>query len=107
MPAAVMDTHRIVKRLKEAGFSDAQAETVTDVLRESREADFAQFATKADLAAAVAELRAEIQALRGELRAEIQAVRTEVQAVKADLIKWLVPLLLGQAALIAALVKLL
>ena len=100
MTGAALDRHRILKRLREVGFSDAQAETVTDVLRESREADLAQFVTKADLAAAVAELRAEMQALRGELR-------TEIQAVKADLIRWLVPLLLGQAALIAALVRLL
>ena len=50
MPAATFDTHRIVKRLKEAGASDALAETVTDVFREVREADLSQLATKADVA---------------------------------------------------------
>ncbi len=34
-------------------------------------------------------------------------LRAEVADLKADLLKWLVPLLLGQAALIAALVKML
>ncbi len=61
MSAIAFDTHRIVKRLQEVGFSDRQAEAVTDVLSESRgptldvatlatKTDLAQFATKADLA---------------------------------------------------------
>ena len=49
MTAATFDTLRIVKRLREAGFDEKQAETVTDVLRENREADLSQLATKLDL----------------------------------------------------------
>lgn len=89
MNAMAFDTHRIVKRLKEAGFSDVQAETVTDVLREGRDSDLSQLVTKADL------------------RAEMSTLRAEFADFKTDLMRWLVPLLLGQAALIAALVKLL
>ena len=37
MNAIPFDTHRVVKRLTEAGFSEPQAETVTDVLREAHE----------------------------------------------------------------------
>jgi hypothetical protein len=44
------DAHRLVKRLVAVGFSDEQAETVTDVVRESRETDIANLATKADIA---------------------------------------------------------
>ncbi len=49
MNATVFDIHRIVKRLKEAGFSDIQAETVADALSESQSIDLSEFATKADL----------------------------------------------------------
>ncbi|MEO5374168.1 MAG: CCDC90 family protein [Alphaproteobacteria bacterium] len=49
MSTLAIDTFRIIKRLKEAGFTEPQAETVTDVLREAREADLQGLATKADL----------------------------------------------------------
>jgi hypothetical protein len=44
-----LDTLEIVKRLKDAGFSETQAEAVTTIFRDVREADFAQLATKPDL----------------------------------------------------------
>lgn len=62
-----LDTLRIVERLGEAGLEERQAEAITEVLRESRELDLAQIATKADLAL----LRAEMQALRSELLGEM------------------------------------
>lgn len=89
MATVTLDTHRIVKRLKDAGFTDTQAETVTDIIAETRATDLADIATKADIAA-----------LRTELKADLSALETRI-------IKWLVPLLLGQAGLIVALVKLL
>jgi len=45
----VLDTLDIVKRLKEAGFNDAQAEAVTTVFRDVRTADLANLATKTDI----------------------------------------------------------
>ena len=72
------DTHTFVKRLTRAGMPEEQAETVMAALRESREAGLSHLATKADLT-----------------------------ALEVRMIKWLVPLLLGQAAVIVALVKLL
>ena len=56
MATLAMDTHRIVKRLKDAGFTDSQAETVTDIIAETRASDLADVATKADITA----LRTEI-----------------------------------------------
>ena len=47
--ASTLDTLEIVRRLKDAGFNEAQAEAVTTIFRDVREADFAQLATKADL----------------------------------------------------------
>lgn len=49
MAAHAMGTHKIVKRLKDSGFSDAQAETVTDIMRENREFDLASLVSKQDL----------------------------------------------------------
>ena len=89
MTAATLDTLQISKRLKSAGFNDDQAETVTSILSETRESNLANLATKQDL-----------ELLRRDLT---QAIAD----AKADVFKWLVPLLVGQAALIAALVKLL
>jgi hypothetical protein len=78
----VMDTHRMVKRLKEAGFTDIQAEVVTDVLRDARETDRDDLVTKGYL-------------------------KSELAEFKADLLKWLLPMMIGQVAATAALVKLL
>lgn len=89
----VMDTHRVVKRLKEAGFTDTQAEVVTDIVRDAREMDRDDLVTKAFL-------RSELTDVKSELRSEIQNL-------KADLFKWLLPILIGQVAATAALVKLL
>jgi hypothetical protein len=82
-----MDTHRIVKRLKDAGFTDSQAETVTDILAETRVADLTHLATKADLIPV--------------------ATQADVAELETKTIKWLVPLLLGQTGLIVALIKIL
>lgn len=78
MTTIAFDTHAAVKRLIEAGFSDTQAESVVDTLKSARDADLGQLATKADLL-----------------------------EMESRMIKWLVPLLIGQAALVTALVKLL
>lgn len=90
--STILDTLKIAKRLEAAGFTDAQAETVADVLRETREADWAQIATKADLASLAT-------------KADLADLKAELAEMKADILKWVVTLLLGQASLVAALVK--
>ncbi len=89
MRVAAFDTLQAAKRLKEAGFSNDQAEAVANVLRESQVAGVADLATKADLLV---------------LKTDLMAAMSDL---KADIFKWIVPLLLGQSALTAALVKLL
>jgi hypothetical protein len=80
---------------------------VTDILAETRASDLADVATKADIAA----LEADIAALRTATGADIAALRTEIKAdiaaAEARIVKWLVPLLLGQTGLTVALIKLL
>ena len=88
MAAAGLDTHRIVKRLRDAGASEQLAETVTDVLREARELDLSQLATKADLA---------------EVKADI---RRELADARAELVKWMFGIAAGQLGLLFAFLKL-
>jgi len=56
MSALALDTHQFVKELTAAGFSEAQAEAVTSVVRRTRDVDISNLATKTDLA----ELKSEV-----------------------------------------------
>jgi vacuolar-type H+-ATPase subunit I/STV1 len=69
---------------------------------------------KTDIERLRAELKTDIDQVRADLRAtelrlqkEIEQVRGEIVRTKLDLLKWIVPLMLGQVIAIAALVKLL
>jgi hypothetical protein len=53
---ATFDTLTAARRLKEAGATDAVAETI----RDARDFDLSQLATKADLRAGIAEIRSEM-----------------------------------------------
>jgi len=81
---SVIDTLSYARRLKEAGFTDRQAEAQADVLRDIIDSNLV---TKTDLQIAVKELEAKIE------------------ASKNDTIKWVAAMLIGQAAVIAALIK--
>ena len=125
MATLALDTHRLVKRLVDAGFTNVQAETVTDIIAEARARDLGNLATKLDLAELRAALRDEINDLRGELKGEIDGLRSDLNALrvridriegamatKADLsarearlIMWLGPILLAQAGFIVAVIR--
>ncbi len=90
MSAHTLDTHRIVKRLQQAGFSDVQAETMTDVVREAREFDLASLVTKAEIAnlatkADIASLVGEVSRLRGEAAAAQAAILSEFAAIRSEM----------------------
>ena len=78
---AMFDTHRAVKKLTGAGFTENQAEALIDAVGDEHEA----LATKADLLAVRADLREEISALRAELKEDIASVRAEINTVRADM----------------------
>ncbi len=78
-----IDTLKFAKRLREAGFSDPQAEAVIATVQEAAEG--AELATKADLSDMRADLKAEIAELRAELRAGIAELRAELRAEIAAL----------------------
>ncbi len=78
MVSAGFDTLEISKRLKGAGFDDAQAEAITGVLRESREADLSRLATTDDLARVKDDLAGDIAHLGTALRAEMEILRRDL-----------------------------
>jgi len=78
---------------------------------EERYPHLPDLATRAHLRETELCLRKEIGQVHSDLKAEIKQVRselkTEIANVKLDLIKWIVPMMFAQVAVIAALVKLL
>ena len=76
--AMALDTYKAVKKLREVGFDEAQAEAVIRMIGEAFDNSVA---TKADIAA----VRTELVAQGAELRAEIQEVRTETQEVRTEI----------------------
>ena len=93
MPQAVaFDTFRFVRRLKDAGVSEEQAEAFSDAIRESQDARLGELATKTDLQEVKADLqavKADLQAVKADMQADLQAVKADMQAdlqaVKADM----------------------
>ena len=88
-----IDTLKVAKRLREAGFTEPQAEAVVAAVQEGTEG--ADLATKADIAG----VRAEIAALRTELKAEIREaelrLEAKIEAIKADILNRVFGLILG------------
>ncbi len=90
MNTLTFDTHGFVKRLTAAGMPEPQAEVLAEEQTNLIENNLA---TKRDL-----------KELEATLKRDLVA---EIRGSELRMVKWLIPLLLGQAALVAALVKLL
>ena len=95
MAAVAFDTYKMIKRLRDAGFTDAQAEAVSGAVQEGSTVDLSILATKVDLAET-----------RAELKADILRLETKIEASKADILKWVFGAMAAQTALIAGLLKL-
>jgi DNA-binding transcriptional MerR regulator len=78
-----IDTLKVAKRLREAGFTEPQAEAVVAAVQDGTEG--ADTATKADIAELRSELKADIAELRGELKADIAELRSELKADIAEI----------------------
>jgi len=75
--SVIHDTHRIVATLVEHGFTEQQATAVTEAIQEI---DLSDLVTKSDL-------------------------ERQLLALKVDLLKWTIPLMLGQVAVFGLIVK--
>lgn len=89
MTALTFDTLAYAKRLRDAGMPEPQAEAQATALADALKGSAADLATKADLK---------------ELELRLDA---RLEAMKADLLKWVIGLFIAQVGLFAALVKLL
>jgi septal ring factor EnvC (AmiA/AmiB activator) len=76
-----IDTLRVAKRLREAGFTEPQAEAVTAAVQEATRG--AGLATKVDLAEVETEI-AEVKRDLAEVKAEVAEIKTDLAEVKAD-----------------------
>ena len=101
MTPLTFDTHEFVKKLKDVGFSEEQAEAITslqkttssNILEQARhDYDLDNLATKRDLR----EIELKIELVRSELKRDIAET-------KAELIRWVVGVGLLQTVLITAL----
>ena len=91
MTTITFDTHKFVRRLKDAGVPESQAEAFSEAFKEAQGDN--DFATKRDL-----------REMELRLESKIDKVTSDL---KVDLIKWMAGSLIAQAAVIATLVKLL
>ena len=95
MTITSIDTHQTVKDLTAAGFTDAQAEVLTQTLRQVQNLDLSNLATKYDVAD-----------VRSEMKTEFAQVRREMADIKTELIKWVVGIGFAQVATLLAVLKL-
>ena len=98
---AILNTHAVVKKFTQHGFTEEHAELIVDAINDQSD----QLATKNDLAMLKTEIKGDINELKAELKADITEVKAELKAdisllkeemkeVKIDLLKWFIPLIL-------------
>jgi DNA-binding transcriptional MerR regulator len=95
-----INTLKVAKRLRDAGFSEPQAEAVVAAVQEATTG--AELATKGDLGELRSELKADIARLRSDLRqaelrleAKMEAVRSDMDAMKGDILNRVFGLIRG------------
>jgi len=96
---AAIDTLKFAKRLRQANFTELQAEALAEAVAE---ATVESVATKLDIAGLRAELKQDIAELRTELKQDIAELRTELKqgiagvrvemaALESRMLRWMVP----------------
>ena len=94
MTAITFDTHKFVRKLKDAGFEEKQAEAVADAFRDAQTET--ETVTKHDL-----------KELELSLKAEMQTLRSDMQAMEYRMTIKLGGMMAASVAVVAALIKLL
>jgi DNA anti-recombination protein RmuC len=93
-------------RLKK-DIEQVRAELRETELRLKKDIEQLRAELKKDIERVRADLSKDIEQVRTDLSKDIEQVRGEIARAKVDMLKWMVPLMFGQVAVIAALVKLL
>jgi len=118
--ARMFDTLAFAKELEAGGFDRCQAEALAAAQHRAllNALTISELATKTDLAEQKAELKQELVGIRQEMaeqKAELKqdiaelgaTLRHEMSEMKISIIKWMVGIMLGQSALIIAVMALL
>lgn len=112
------DTHKFVKRMTEAGMSEATAEALADEhlrliqgeLATKRDLEEFRAATKHDIEEFRAATKRDLAELDKDLRhaiAQVEAgLRLEIEQCKSGLIRWMAGLLIAQGGVIIAILRL-
>lgn len=93
MMSVAIDTLLYAKKLRAAGFSEAQAEAQVEIL--------------ADAVRDLLVTKTDLFAVKADLNEAIEKLRSEMHAFHHSLLRWLIPLLIGQIAAFTAVNKLL
>ena len=102
MSTITFDTHEFFNELKNAGFSEQQAETITKLQKAAVASTLEQARIEYDLDHLVTN-----QSLDNRLREMELRLDSRFLELENKLVKWGIGLALGQIAVIAALIKLL
>ncbi|MDD5321361.1 MAG: DUF1640 domain-containing protein [Methylococcales bacterium] len=94
MTAITFDTHKFIRKLKDAGFEEKQAEAVADAFRDAQTET--ETVTKHDL-----------KELELSLKAEMQTLRSDMQAMEYRMTIKLGGMMAASVAVVAVLIKLL
>ena len=87
---AILNTHAVVKKFTQHGFTEEHAELIVDAINDQSD----QLATKNDLALLKAELKADITEVRAEILVVKSELKEEIKEAKIDLVTWFIPLIL-------------
>ena len=123
MPAAI-DTLKLAKRLRQADFTEVQAEALAEAVAEATvegvatkldiaglRAELKQDITdlrvelKQDIADLRGELKQDIADLRGELKQESAALRIEISALESRMLRWMGAGFAATIAVLAAMIQ--
>ena len=107
----MLDTHAVARSLTDAEFTPAQADAITNAIRQAAEhgdhVTSDQFtAGLAEIRAEIAEVRTEIAGLDTRLSTQIAEVRTEIANLETRLIRWMVGTVLATATLTVGVLRL-
>jgi len=85
MATATFDTHHIVKKLTAEQFTEKQAETIVEAIREATEAKAADTVTQVQHTAFKSEMKADFTELRKDMKAMEIVLRSDMSAMESSL----------------------
>jgi len=109
MSTITFDTHEFFNELKNAGFSEQQAEVITKLQKTAVASTLEQARIDYDLDKLVTNesLSSQLTELESRVNIRLSILEVKIGDIKYDMVKWFAAMMIAQAGVIAALVKLL